>query len=381
MTLLRSPLALCGLVLLIAAGSPRSAHAEGTLTEAVQALAQDIKTFVDGRGEKSVSVGQFRGSGSFSINSSAGPNLVRELTRALQALKVEVALRSNITVLGDFEEAEVETTRAQVVVLKAEMREKAGKKTELEHRFIKNQAALAVLLGLVVEFPPDAGRKERNEEIKKQIDKPQTYVANARIRAAEASPFAIEVLVAPPDPAREGKRDAKDYLSRKPEVKEGLAFVPIKRDEVYGIRLINDAPYDVAVSLSIDGLSMFVFCEDRDKKTGGPAYPHVIMRAKSTTLIRGWFITLERSEEFKVTEYAKSVAGSLNSSANVGTITACFHAAWDPKESPPPGEPKADAFSQSADATGRGASFEKKYTLVERKTGALRSVISVRYTR
>jgi len=73
------------------------------------------------------------------------------------------------------------------------------------------------------------------------------------------------------------------------------------------------------------------FCEDRDKKTVGPAYPHRIVRAKSATLIRGWFITLERSEEFKVTEY--------------------------------------------------GATFEKKYSLVERKTGALRSVISVRYTR
>ena len=111
----------------------------------MQALAQDVKKFLDDRGETAVTVGQFRGTGAFAVNSSAGPNLVRELTRALQALKVDVALRSNVTLVGDFEEAEDEKTQLQVVLLRAELRErKTGKKTELETRFVKNQAALAV---------------------------------------------------------------------------------------------------------------------------------------------------------------------------------------------------------------------------------------------
>jgi hypothetical protein len=158
--------------------------------------------------------------------------------------------------------------------------------------------------------------------------------------------------------------------------------VPIKRDEVYAIRLINDADHDVAVALTIDGLNMFVFSEEKDEKTGGAVSNHLLVRAKSTFLVRGWCINDKQSDEFKVTSYAKSAAAELNSSANVGTITACFHAAWDAKDEPPPGEPKSgDAHSQSADATGRGARFDQKYEVLERKIGALRGAVSVRYTR
>lgn len=107
----------------------------------------------------------------------------------------------------------------------------------------------------------------------------------------------------------------------------------------------------------------------------------MIVRAKTSPVIRGWYVNLKQSDEFKVTAYAKSAAAALASSANVGTIMACFHAAWDPKGEAPPGEPKGVAQSLAADATGRGARFEQKYELFERKIGALRTAISVRYSR
>ncbi len=373
----------CGCAVSFLLGGTVPVRAEGTLAEAIKAIAGDIKKFIDGRGETAVTVGQFRGSGAFAVNASAGPNLVRELTRELTALKVDVRLQSNITILGDFEEAEDEKSEIQLVILRIVLRERqTGRRTELEQRFVKNQAALAVLLGLTVQFPPEATSKERNEKIKEQLDKPRTSLADTRLRTGDGSPFAIEVLVAPPDPSKDGKRTAKDYEVRRPEDKEGLAFVPIKRDEVYAVRLMNDAEHDVAVSLTIDGLNLFVFSEEKDPKTGGPAYNHLIVPAKSQFLVRGWYINDEQSDEFKVTSYAKSAAAELKNSANVGTITACFHAAWDPKGEPPPGEPKSgDTHSQSTDATGRGARFDEKYEIVERKVGALRGAVSVRYTR
>lgn len=224
-----------GICLLGMAFPTAPARAAGSLNDALTAVADDVKKFLDGRGESAVTVGQFRGTGAFAVNASAGPNLVRALSRELQARTVDVRLKSNVTVLGNFEEAEDKDSQLQVVLLRVELRErKTGKKTELEHRFVKNQAALAVLLGLTVKFPAGAGPKERNRAIKKQLDKPRTHLADSRIRAAAGSPFALEVLVAPPDPDRDGKRTEKDYKARAAEDREqsGLAFVKIARGEV-----------------------------------------------------------------------------------------------------------------------------------------------------
>ena len=73
----------------------------------------------------------------------------------------------------------------------------------------------------------------------------------------------------------------------------------------------------------------------------------------------------------------------MQSTAPTGTITATFHAAWDPKTGKPPAdEPKnPDKQSLSGDATGKGARFEQKYQEVQREVGVAREVISVRYTK
>jgi hypothetical protein len=359
-----------------------AARANGTVDEALRAIAQDVKKYLDGRGESSVSVGQFRGTGTLSAHASAGPNLVRELTRQLTALKLTVQIQSNITLLGEYEEAEDEKTAKQVVILKIELREKRGKKTELEARFVKNQAALAVLLGLTVQIPPDANLADRNQEMKKRIDKPDAALADTCIYAEKKSPFSIEVLVAEPNAEKDGKHKAEDYKARVPKPKEGLAFVGISREEVYAVRLRNEADYDVAVDLRIDGLSMFSFSAERDPKTGQPAYRYVVVPKGRSVLIRGWFVTTDDSDEFLVTSYPKSAAAELNSTANLGTITALFHAAWPKKGQPPAGEPKnPDEFSQSADATGRGRRFQVGYEVVEYKVGVLRASISARYSK
>jgi hypothetical protein len=154
-------------------------------------------------------------------------------------------------------------------------------------------------------------------------------------------------------------------------------------EEVYAVRLVNDADFDAAVSLAIDGLSLFVVCDNsaRDPKTGRPLYSHVIVPRKGSLLVRGWFVNLEQSDEFKVTRYAKSLAAELKSSAPTGQVTACFHAAVKKDEKLPPGEPAERTHAFDASATGRGARFERKYRVAERKIGGLRVQVSVRYTK
>ena len=71
-----------------------------------------------------------------------------------------------------------------------------------------------------------------------------------------------------------------DLRAHKPRAavldKEGLAFVNIKRGEVYSARVTNRADHDVAATLAIDGLTMFAFSENRQlalacRPVGDPA--------------------------------------------------------------------------------------------------------------
>jgi hypothetical protein len=181
----------------------------------------------------------------------------------------------------------------------------------------------------------------------------------------------VEILVAA---SPEGPFEA-----RAPEVKDGETFVPIRRGEVYVIRLINRSEHDAAVTVAIDGLSMFAFSEVKDAKSGAPKYTHVIVDPGKQSDIKGWHVTNEQSDSFQVTEYAKSAAAELNlqSGSGLGTITVCFAAAW--AKARPADEPEDP--TREAAATGRGPRIDQKYTEVVRKIGVLRATVSVRYTR
>jgi hypothetical protein len=158
-------------------------------------------------------------------------------------------------------------------------------------------------------------------------------------------------------------------------VEEGQAYMNIRKDERYAIRLINNEKFDVAVTLTIDGLSLFAFSDN-------PDYSYVIVPHNSTGLISGWFRSRDAAEQFVVTDYARSAAASrsLAPSADLGVITACFAAAWPPTGSPPPDE---GIFGQKAEATAtsRGPVTKTNFSEVARKTGKLRASISVRYTK
>ena len=170
---------------------------------------------------------------------------------------------------------------------------------------------------------------------------------------------------------------------KQPTDQKGLAFVPIQRGEAYAVRLYNLSTYDVAVDLRLDGLNMYYFGEKKDKK-GSSALSYVIVGANTYVEIRGWFVSLNDSDEFLIVPLKDSVVGKLNAGnpAEIGTITANFHRAWDRKAGRPSDEPaNPNEHSLSADATGRGQRFEEKYIEVDYAVGTFRGSVSARYTK
>ncbi len=372
------PSELLGLALMLLIVLAVPARAADDLDLELSIVAKGIKQLLDGRNLDSIAVGEFTGPAR--AVASGGTGIKHALMKQFHMLGIRVDRKAGLEVKGDFLDVEDTATKLVAVGLKARVIDRTG--TEIAHfdRGLFNVTTIAALLGTTAQLSPDADLAARDREFRKGIDDPQPRIEGTRVSAGPGSPFAIEILV----------KSGTTYQPRAAHSEGGLAFVPLKRDEIYAIRLINDSPFEAATTLTIDALSVFAFSQVKDPKTGKPRYTHFLVPARRERsgegAILGWHIKDEgadSTEAFLITEYAKSAAAELKSTAEVGTITATFAAAW-PKGSPPPtDEPDAASKrdSRSGDATGRGPKIGVKYTPVERDLGKVRATVSVRYTR
>ena len=342
-------------------------------------LAKDVQKLLKGRNETAVAVGQFVPLPG--TNASAGPAIAKGLTEELVRLHVDVRLRANLTVEGRYGLSEDAKSGRLAVSLHVKIVDKAGEEIvglKLNPRGIFGDAIMAALEGLTYDLPPNADGKERDKRIEYSAENPHAYLENTRINAPGGKPFAIEILVKGAD----GK-----FTPRAAVEKEGLAFVELKNNEVYRVRVINDADYEAAVTLTVDGLNMFTFSELKDlKKPDKPLYDRLLVGPRASFAIPGWHRTNEKngSNEFQVTKYADSEAAKLYAnSANVGTVTVTFAAAWADEKSRPADEPRnPDSHSLSADlGTKRGADTGGGYKEQTREFGVTRAAISVRYSK
>lgn len=341
-----------------------SARAAEDLDKEMAVVAKGIKQLLDGRGQDAIAVGEFTGPAR--ANSSGGAGIKLALIEQLEKTGVRVSRRAELEVKGDYLDVVDKQTALIALRLKARVIDRSG--TEVTHfdRGLFNVTTIASLIGLTTTLPASATDQARNEKVADAIDEPKVHLANTRIAAGADSPYAIEILVKAGDDyrPRAASRDA-----------EGLAFLKIHRDEIYAVKLINDSPHDAAATLTIDGLSVFAFSENK-------SYTHYIVPAGQALTVPGWHRSNQVSDSFKVTEYAKSaVAEALPTSTSVGTITASFAAAWVPERQPPDDEPRSPEGGRSADATGKGppVGFELKEVL--RNVGRFRASVSARYTR
>jgi hypothetical protein len=327
-------------------------------------LAERVARFVKEEGRDAVMLGAFTDRSS--VPSNAGPGIAKQLGESLKRQGIQIRDNAALEVGGEYFTKVDSDEDRQAVYVRVIVRD--DKKREVLHtgRRIKGAEifgarAIASMLALTVDdLPPD--EKDQDAKIRLAVAGPSDFINESRVAAGEKSPYALEIFV---------KQDGK-YVPLRAVRKDGRAFVPLKKDDHYAVRLINDSPHDAAVVLSIDGLSLFAFQEEKE------TYSHFLIPAKSAGVIKGWYRTREQADGFTITGYADAAAAkALKYASSVGTITATFAVAWRESEQPPEGENSRDADI----ATGRGPNVDTDYRVEPRKFGRTRASISVRYAR
>lgn len=107
------------------------------------------------------------------------------------------------------------------------------------------------------------------------------------------------------------------------KTRKGLANGALAADTSFGIRVHNNASYDVAARVFIDGLNIFEFCQIPQYRSEGI----LLVRKNSSFLLRGWFLSESRSESFRFGSLPDRSGLSANQDGP-STITAVFFAAW-----------------------------------------------------
>jgi hypothetical protein len=352
------------LAVLLVAGLGLPARGAEDLDKEMALVARGIKQLLDGRGQDAIAVGEFTGPARAA--SSGGAGIKHALIGQLEKMGVRVSRRAELEVKGDYLDVEDQKTRMTALRLKARVIDRSGNEITHFDRGLFDLTTIATLIGLTATLPADAPDEKRNALVTGAIDNPTIHLAGTRIDAGRGSPYAIEILV----------KTGSDYRPRgAARDDDGFAFLKIRRDEIYAVKLINDSAHDAAVTLTIDGLNVFAFSENTN-------YTHWMIPPRQTLTVPGWHRTNKVSDSFQVTEYAKSAAAEkLPGSTSVGTITAAFAAAWSPGQPPPPDEAPGKKGERAGDATGKGPPVATQFTEAIREIGRLRAAISVRYTR
>jgi hypothetical protein len=334
---------------------------EPELRTSLREMGAQVAKLLKGRNEDTIAVGAFTGPAH--CPSSAGPGIKVILIEELEKLKVHVKTQANLELKGDYREVLDKGSDILVLRVKAEVLDREGEALAKLDQRIGDREMLAQVLGIT---KPDFGSgitpRQESAELYRCVTQPSVELLNTKIKASPSSRYAIEIEV----------KEANGYVPRNATKEDGLAFVALKKSDVFAINLINDSDYDAAVELSLDGLKMFAFSENR-------GYRYVLVPKHSSMLVKGWHRTNDVSDEFVITDHSKSaVAELLTNPDNIGTITAMFSAAWDPSGKPPEDEGAKfrDPFNP---AVGRGQPVSTPYKDIVRQRGRVRDVISVRY--
>jgi hypothetical protein len=356
---------------LVALLSTPFARAKSDLEKELTVLAGQIQQEVAKHGN-AVILGEFTGPPE--LASSGGPGIAKTLKTQLEKLGVTVTRSAQVAVKGEFRIATDAESNLTSLAILARLTDRSGKELlQLDSRAIFDMPTITGLTGVTMVAPVGTTRVKRDAAIDKALKTIQKPITKGTlVSASENSPYAIEILVGP-DPGPKAP-DLNNYHPRPATIdRDNLAFLTIRRGEVYAVRLFNKSKFDAAVTLTIDGLNMFTFSDNK-------SYEFMVVASGSEAVIIGWHRDNDRSDAFQVSEYSKSaVFEQMPNSSSVGTIHVSFRAAW-PQGTTPPGDEFAPG-ARDANATARGAEVASKFTEVTREYGQLREAVSVRYNK
>lgn len=370
---------------IVMAAFPASALARSSgsqIDSAIAELAVDLATTLEGLGEDQVLIGTFSGP-ALMRQASAGVGIAKRLGDALGQNKITVSPRAKFAVQGSYKRVINTNGRVEIIIRGEFENNRTGQSFGEFQKVISaggeaNIENMANLFGVSASVPTNSPSRQREQLLLDRMQSPSVHIEAAnktRLRTSPDSPYAIEVLSWHGIPKQGVDPATLGYRANAISMDEGQAFVSIDRGDVYAIRIVNDSSRDAAVSLGIDGLSLFSFANQD--------HGHVILPRRSSAVIYGWYRTATHSDSFRVTDYADSAVSELGGSPDgIGIITVAFRQAWTEQEPIPDDEFAAKLLaSRGANATGRGASVIQNYRPWSGHIGAIRNVISVRYSR
>lgn len=347
----------------------------GSFREALGPLAEEIKQVViDDQRQTAIQVGEFSGKGQL----NCGPGLCEDLKLALNKSYPGICQpHATLVLKGEYEQ--VPDPRATDLILlqvAVTIRDTNGRKIAEKSLEVRDTGVIATALGLTVALPSKANREVRNQHLQKALKAPSYHVQNTIIRARQNTPYGVEVLVAPVQAAPRDVAGWSRIAPRAPVNRNGEAYVPIAKNEVFALRIHNDLQRECAVSVAVDGVDSFAFSDVRQGNL--PHYKYHIFPT-GTGVVPGWHRTNQISESFLVTEYGKGAASKVGLPARgkVGVITCRFALAWT-GDNPPPEEVGA---RDGGNETGFGPAVKSQQKDARRKIGVAREVISIRYSR
>jgi hypothetical protein len=374
-------LLVCGLISCLSLAEP----ADGTAGKKIQVLAAQIAKILKEHKQSSVVIGAITGPPAPATG--AGPGIQAALIDELRKLKVDVSTKSLCIIKGEYYPVEIEGKTEQLILqIELTVRDsKTGKRYGSISETLDAQANIDLIkiLGLTTRLAAKATAESRNQILKQRhLDPKAPSVKGDIAKVDDSEQLGIEVL--------SRGVGSSEFIRVKPTIEEKQLFVTLDKDSEYQLNLHNDSSYEIAASVTIDGLDSFHFFQPQNRKPAG----YIIPTGKMIT-VPGWAFSFsaEKKEEsfrrFVVTEFAKSAAGvdlaknadtaaysTLKSSPRVGTITICFHPCWEHGKIHPDFK---DTRSVEDKATGIGELDKAKAIQLERTIGPLLQAITIRY--
>lgn len=197
---------------------------------------------------------------------------------------------------------------------------------------VEDHADLGTIAGLItpINNAKDLARSMGSD----RSSEPLVEVADKWIQLANDPNLKVQILKARASEKNATPRD-QDYKPVDVLFEGNLPYISLKHDDIYIVQIRNDHPYAVAARLTIDGLNMFHFSEEKEKRTDLWIFP-----SRSTYVLRGWHRKGNEVYLFKISDYAGNprTDDESENATDVGAISVSFFSAWKPGENPPPNE-------------------------------------------
>lgn len=340
-------------------------------------LSAKAKTILDISKNQPVTIGQFSPTGL--PNTHSGPGIELILKDELESIsKGIVRDDAKYEIKGDYgfftsrRNPSLKQVKISMRVIDTEFGEDVHK-FEVKAEIGGNNS-IAQMLQVTANIDPHGDKVSRNKELARRSKNPSVHITGFKhslVSSASTSPYAVEMLVKPL-----ANHQRKTAAARRANALKGLAFVDIKQNELYEVKLYNNSNKEVAASLSVDGLNMFHFSKDRNAQ-GKPRFTHTIIPPRSSVTVVGWHNSLSGSQNylsFLVTGYGQGAVtkAGIKARGKVGVVHVQFA---ECKPLP------AGHSARGGNETGFGPPRTVKQKAVRYEIEPPHDFVSIRYTR